>query len=293
MRIVHISDIHVACWTADVSVLCDKRILGLLNYTLRRRPHLHPRYLKNALLHLRLLGPDLVVVSGDLTCVGTPQEFNRALMALAPLSGKLNYEVVYVPGNHDAYVRDRSCQEALSVCFRRLNHDRWQLGDLPGVLTYPKLKIMVADECSPSPVWSSAGRLTAATRAGLRAWFDTPREPGEKRILVGHFPLRDVAGQPLARRRALADDAFLCEAFDAGKFDVSLCGHIHTPFVRAEPGNRMEICAGALTVCGQMNVLDYAPATGRFSQSWEDLRGDGCAAVPLTDTWVPAGAGGG
>lgn len=272
-------------------MLWDKRVLGLTNYFVRRRTRVHPHYLQNALARLHLLAPDIVVITGDITCIGSPQEFNRALLALGALCHRQPYDVIYVPGNHDVYVGNRASREALRLCFRRLNHDRWHLNDLPALVTSQKLQLMVVDECCPTPIWSSTGALTERAREVLGEWFNTPRQDGEKRVLIGHFPMRDPRGRPLGWRRCLHGDDFLWDAYQAGKFDVALCGHLHDPFVREDAPDRMEICAGALTIFGKMGVLDYTPLTGKFVHAWEDVTGDGRTLVPVTDTWLPAGAG--
>lgn len=285
MRIVHFSDIHVACWPRDLGVLRDKRILGLLNHALRRRAQYHPEYLDRAVARIRQLGPDWIVVTGDITCVGNVPEFERAEQRLAPLcAGHAPYQLLYVPGNHDAYVPRPACASALARAFTHLNHGRWTLDQLPARIDLPGLRLLVVNECRPMACWRSAGDLTDPARDRLLGWLDEPRLPGEKRVLIGHFPSRRPDGQPLARRRRLRGDDLIWQALRDGRLDVSLCGHHHPPFVRREPGGGLEICAGALTVYGKLNVLDYAPQHGRFTQFWEDVSGEGLRPAPVTDT---------
>ncbi|MFA5204426.1 MAG: metallophosphoesterase [Lentisphaeria bacterium] len=290
MRLVHFSDVHLCRLPADPLALFDKRLAGGLNFLLRRGGRAHPGYLDALLLRLRTLAPELVVITGDLTTTGSPEEFAAVQERLAPLlSSRL--ELLYIPGNHDAYVGERRCRAALADAFQRFNRGRWRLDELPARLTLGPLTLLVADECRPTPPWLSCGEVAPAAAARLRAWLDAPREDGEKRLLVGHFPLRNAAGRPLGWRRRLNGAEPLYAALCNGRLDVALCGHDHTPFRRDEPNGAMELCAGAFTWHGLLNVLDYSPATGRFSQHWESVAGDGPAPALIGAIPDAAGAG--
>jgi 3',5'-cyclic AMP phosphodiesterase CpdA len=101
--IAHISDPHI-CVLKGVKIreLMNKRILGWLSW------HLHRRY-KNSEVVLQKLcrdlmekTPDHVMISGDLTQLGTPLEFKYALEFLKNLGPP--GMITVVPGNHDVYV---------------------------------------------------------------------------------------------------------------------------------------------------------------------------------------------
>jgi len=286
MRIVHISDFHFQAWPRDWTAGLDKRLLGLLNVALHRRAQFHPAYVERLLGRLQSLAPDLVVISGDLTCIGSPEEFARARQRLAPLLRPGQPPCVYVPGNHDAYVNRQRPRAALAQAFAQFNNGRWPLAALPAELPFPNLRLLLLDECRPTAPWQSGGHLPAAARARLEAWLAEPRRPGEKRIIVGHFPCQDAHGRRLSRRRRLHGDADLRldRALATGQADIALCGHLHTPFLRTYPNGAMEICAGALVVHGCLNVLDFSPLTGTFRQHWETLGGNGAATIPVVAT---------
>ena len=281
MRIVHVSDLHFGAWTRDWTALLDKRLAGLLNFFLRRRPRLHYEYLQRAAYRIRALKPDWVVVTGDLTCIGSPEEFNGITSLLAPLVASSGSKFIYVPGNHDCYVRNRACAQALRETFHHLNQNRWELADLPQVVEDRGLRFFVVNECLPTAPWASSGAMVRDQMDQLLRWFREPRQDGEKRILVGHFPLRKADGRPLEWRRRLHGAESLQAALAAGQIDLALCGHDHEPFVRGEANHAVEICAGALTVWGRINVIDYSPLSSRFSQSWDDLVGNDSDIVPV------------
>lgn len=290
MRIVHFSDLHLTALPRDLSALCDKRVLGLTNHFLRRRHRFHADLAERAVARLRLLAPDLVVITGDITSVGSPEDFAAARRCLAPLlAPSSGFACVYVPGNHDAYVRNARCVAALRQAFGVLNNQRWELDQLPAEMTFPGLRVLVVNECVPTAPWLSCGIFTPAVRHRVRAWLETPRQPGERKLLVGHFPSRLHDGRRLPARRRLRDDNLIWNALQAGRLDVSLCGHDHTPFVRRESNGAMEICAGALSATGRLNVLDYSAATGRFVQRWVDVDdNDNQPAATPVDAAAPA-----
>ncbi|MCF7853605.1 MAG: metallophosphoesterase, partial [Candidatus Pacebacteria bacterium] len=188
MRIIHFSDIHLGAWTRDLSAIFDKRLLGQLNYLLRRKRRLHEEYIRRAVEKIPAMHPDIVVCSGDITCVGSPEEFRKAIGLLRPFVDHEEFDFLYVPGNHDAYVRKKECRASLEQAFHALNKRRWRIGDLPVVLTYGDVQVFLLNECSPTSIVSSAGRLSDASKQALAAHLSKPRTANAVRILVGHFP---------------------------------------------------------------------------------------------------------
>ena len=101
--LAHLSDPHIAPlppvrWRD----LANKRLLGYLSW-MRRRRHVHKREVLDALTRdLQAQTPDHTVVTGDLTNIALPAEFEQAagwLQELGPPDA-----VTVIPGNHDASV---------------------------------------------------------------------------------------------------------------------------------------------------------------------------------------------
>ena len=290
MRIVHFSDIHAGCWTRDVSALTDKRLLGQLNYFLRRRAMFRYELVERAAHRIRALSPDWIICTGDITCVGSPEEFERALELLSILTDGAPRTFLFVPGNHDAYVGNAGCRASLGDAFAQLNGDTQGLEGKPREVGASGVRFVLVNEAEPMNCVLSSGGLSAEACEALRSRLDAPRAEGDKRILVGHFPLRDALGRRLGRRRRLRDAEWLYQRFEAAQFDVALCGHVHTPFVRWESSGCVEICAGSLTAHGIFSVLDYSPMTGRFSQFWEDVSNRDPIPLEVPRELAPAGA---
>ena len=73
--------------------------------------------------------PDVVICTGDITSTGQPSEFDQALEILGPLIEHPHIEFLYIPGNHDVYVRNQRCVEALQNAFSKINGNNFS--DLP------------------------------------------------------------------------------------------------------------------------------------------------------------------
>lgn len=99
MKILHISDLHFPKKLSLFS-LRGKAIVGYLSYRLRRKSK-HPLVLVSALVEaISKLEYDALVISGDLTNVSHPSEFENAREILSPL---LTSKTFIIPGNHDRY----------------------------------------------------------------------------------------------------------------------------------------------------------------------------------------------
>lgn len=251
--------------------LFDKRALGACNHLLRRSRYVRLAYLERALVAIAALKPELVLCTGDISSVGSPEELRRGCALLEPLRQAFGPRFAYIPGNHDAYVTAAPCRRALEEAFAHLNSGRWRLGELPLEWGFGGLRLLLVDGARPMPWFSSAGSLDAAALAWLKARLEAPRQPGECRVVMSHFPLRQADGRPLSRRRRLDGAEMLWGHLQGGRLDLVLSGHIHRPFARWQADGRGEVCAGSLTLEGSFNVVDWIPGQGRFRQFFVNL----------------------
>src|SRR5262252_1964285 len=102
--LAHLSDPHLAPLPAPrPAELAGKRLLGFVNWRLRRRA-CHRRAVLDALVaDVAAAAPDHVAVTGDLINLALEAEFEPARAWLARLGAA--DRVTAVPGNHDIYVR--------------------------------------------------------------------------------------------------------------------------------------------------------------------------------------------
>ena len=99
----HLTDPHLTSLKhVHVQDLVNKRALGYFSWRYNRQHEYRRETLDALVLDLKAHNPDHIVVTGDLTQVGLPAEFQEArqwLDSLGPPSG-----VTVIPGNHEAYV---------------------------------------------------------------------------------------------------------------------------------------------------------------------------------------------
>ncbi|MGL4854526.1 MAG: metallophosphoesterase family protein [Lentisphaeria bacterium] len=263
MKIVHFSDPHAGGWPSSGSAFFDKRIIGALNYNLRRRKHFKLEVLEQAVARILFINPQVVIITGDITSIGDPNEFQTAMQILAPLVESIAH-VFYVPGNHDCYVKNKSCQKMLADAFYYLNQCRNNLDQLPTSTRIQNVNFIQLNQVIPRNIFMSDGILNPASIDLL----NSPRFDNEIRIAIGHFPTCDAKKMPLAKRRQLRNFQPLQDALRQGKVDISLCGHIHTPFLHLH-GNAMEICAGSITANAHLNILEINQIESTIAQHWE------------------------
>ena len=272
MRIIHLSDPHVSAVPDSFGALFDKRVLGAANYFLRRRFFHDDSLLAKAVDFILNDPPDAVVCTGDITSTGSPREFRSALDALAPLLEMENTRFLYVPGNHDAYVRDKRCAEALRSAFAKLNGDAFQLDDLPVKVPVGDCDFILVNEAIPTNPFHSSGHIGKEAAEKVEALAEDKGKKKRPTILVGHFPVK-TARKSLGNRRGLRGPgrAILRKLLDSGALDISLCGHEHTNEIAVDDSGRGEIRAGALTRTGDLNIIEYNNEKNEFDARRVDI----------------------
>jgi 3',5'-cyclic AMP phosphodiesterase CpdA len=241
--LIHVSDLHICRPdTAPWSAFRNKRLLSALSWKVRRsREHRTEVFDRLAEAAARTAA-DQVAVTGDLTQLGLPAEFDRALQHLRRLGPP--ERVFTVPGNHDALVADfaAGAPAALSECFAP------EPPRGPGPLEFPTLRIrgrialIGLSSAHPTPPFSAAGsiggdqleRLACLLQSlGARAMY--------RAVLVHHPPVFDG----VAPRKRLLDAAALQAVIASRGAELVLHGHTHRRTRGRIAGPR-----GTVPVCG-------------------------------------------
>ncbi len=228
-----ISDLHLSTLAGvNRRELCNKRFLGYLSW-LRKRRFEHRAEVLDALLDdLRLDTLDQVLVTGDLTHVGLPDEFRQARDWLQRLGDPVR--VAVVPGNHDAYVA-ASWTETFALWSDYMGSDDGPMGSdgSPGngaTAGFPSLRVRgdiafigLSTAC-PKPPLLASGTAGAGQLERLRQML---AEAGRKRqfraVYLHHSPL--AGGEPW--RKHLTDAAALREVIGEQGAELVLYGHGH------------------------------------------------------------------
>ena len=101
--LIHISDFHLCCPAgAEFSRFLNKRAFSYSSWKLRRQRGHRMEILHAVIRAVQTEGFDHIAVTGDLTQLALPAEFEQARLQLQALAPPDN--VFVVPGNHDALV---------------------------------------------------------------------------------------------------------------------------------------------------------------------------------------------
>ena len=218
VRLLHMSDIHFGAEDAEA--------------------------LAAATAFARATAHDLLVVTGDLTQGGHPNEFAAARAWLTGLTGPR----LATPGNHDtpwlglaeratapfaAYAHavgppDDAAFDGGGLAVRTLNSARgWQirLNWSKGEVTGPQAR-------------RAAERFAAAA-------------PGALRVLACHHPLVEAVGGPMTGR--VRGGRYAAKRMTTARVDVVMTGHLHWPFVQPLPhGDGLTYAVGAGTLSARL-----------------------------------------
>ncbi|GEM34582.1 3',5'-cyclic adenosine monophosphate phosphodiesterase CpdA [Nocardia neocaledoniensis NBRC 108232] len=190
--------------------------------------------------------PDVILVTGDITDSGKPEQYAEARLAL-----RADIPVCLLPGNHDDRTTFRT--ELLGE----------PASDAPinSVHRVGPLTVLMLDSSVPG---EPGGLLAEETHAWLA---DALAEAPDGPILIAlHHPPRPVAS-PVVDVIALAEPARLA-AVVAGDPRVIgvLTGHAHSPIATTFAGKPMITCPSTASVLGgewevtlPHKVMDYAP----------------------------------
>jgi len=206
--------------------LLNKRALGYLSWRQKRRFEHRPEVLaalQRDLAHTKL---EQLLVTGDLTHIGLPQEFVAARDWLRELGDPTRIAVV--PGNHDACVaapwRDTF---ALWQDYMASDHARSESAE---TTTFPSLRVRGAiafiglSTACPTPPLMATGTLGAQQMSQLPGLLQRTAQEGLFRVVyLHHCPL---VGQEKWRKR-LTDAPQLQALLEEHGAELVLHGHGH------------------------------------------------------------------
>lgn len=257
-RVAHLSDLHLTS-LVDVKIrdLLNKRALGYLSWRLRRRSEHAPEILAALLHDLSGLVLDHIVITGDLTQIGLPGEFQQARQWLETLGSST--DVTVVPGNHDAYVRT-PWADTFALWTPYMTSDQGlQTGEqqVPDRTLFPSVRVrghavlIGVTSAHPAAPFFATGSLGAAQMDRLGDILDLTRRQGLFRILLIHHP---PMAAMVAWRKRLTDGAALRALLARHGVEMILHGHTHRSSVVHLPEVR-----GAIPIIG----VPSASARGR------------------------------
>lgn len=229
--LAHLSDPHFAC-TERINWhdLRGKRILGYLRWKLYRQGEHRQSLLTRLRADLARMKPDHIVVTGDLTQLSLPLEFDKARRWLVGLGAP--DRITVVPGNHDAYVRTdwhqtfaRWTDYMVSDPMHRQTGPVRGLDDLfPTLRIRGRIALIGLSSAHPSAPHLAVGGIGVRQLERLTALLKQIAGRGLFRIVSIHHP--PVSGI-VSRRKQLTDSAALLRVISRCGTELILHGHAH------------------------------------------------------------------
>ncbi|HEU4367981.1 MAG TPA: metallophosphoesterase [Methylomirabilota bacterium] len=262
LTFAQLSDPHLSCPTpVRARDLLGKRALSYLSWRLARRRRHRPEVLAALVQDLRAARADHVVVTGDLTHLGLPHEFEQARRWLDALGPAPSLSVV--PGNHDAYAR-RGWERALGRWAPFFDSDPGAGGEVGGASAFPSVRVrgpvvfVGLSTARPSAPLLAVGEVGARQLDALGRVLADARRRGLVRVVLMHHP--PLAGATGWRKR-LVDGARLRAVLEAEGVELVLHGHTH----RASMGS-LETATGRAAVVGVSSASATGPGPERLAR---------------------------
>lgn len=236
-RIAHLSDVHTLDPRTAKGAPLGARYRMATRFVSLGRP-LDPRARADKLLRslraARASGADHVVISGDLTEMGAPAEFEHFASVLDE-AGLPDDSVTLVPGNHDAYTTPIGWRKALEGPLRR-----WAAASAtePGkVVDRGPVALLPLDTTFFQNLVRSGGRFSAAAAQAVEARLGDPALRGRCVLLVTHHAPSEEHRNPLSHWVVgLTGRGQLLDILGRHPHVQLLHGHLHRAMDRAVPG---------------------------------------------------------
>jgi 3',5'-cyclic AMP phosphodiesterase CpdA len=240
LRIVHLSDIHVWQYSFNPFHLINKRAVGILSLLAGRARRFRRERLRAVVERVLSLGPDHILITGDLTTTALPGEFLAGRRALADLLSD-PARVTVIPGNHDRYTTG-------SVRYRIF--EEW-FGAFAPPGPYPWLRplddqtAILGLDATRSHL-SARGYLSPEQLERARDLVADPEARPRRLIVANHYPVvapKAYAGE-LAPKRLKNAEAL-------GRWLATLvphlycCGHVHAAWAFVPEPLTNELCLNA------------------------------------------------
>jgi 3',5'-cyclic AMP phosphodiesterase CpdA len=256
----HLSDPHLTTLRGvRWQQLMNKRMLGYLSWRRKRRAEHRSEVLDALLEDLGQSRPEHIVITGDLTHVGLPQEFRQARLWLDRLGAC--EQVTVIPGNHDAYVRtawDTTYAHWAPYMQSDPSGNNTDEALFPSLRVRRGVALIGLSSAVASPPLMATGTLGREQRERLTHLLRETGQKGLFRLVLLHHPPR-VEDEKWRKR--LTDGRALCDILGEEGAELILHGHGHR---NAESG--VPYAAGRIPVFGIPSASAVGHKPGREAQ---------------------------
>jgi 3',5'-cyclic AMP phosphodiesterase CpdA len=229
---VHFSDPHLFL-PGDVRLrdILNKRMYGYFSWYLHRGREHRDEVLSALLGDMRAVMPDHIVITGDLTHLGLPNEFlmaDKLLKSLGPPS-----KVMVIPGNHDTYI-ETAWEQTFGLWSDYMASDA-ECHDIIGTgeglhAVFPTLRVrkgialIGVSTAHPTPPFFATGSIGRIQLKRLKNILIETRRRGPVRVVLIHPP--PIPGAVSWRKRLTDRQGFQALIALHGA-DLILYGHTH------------------------------------------------------------------
>ncbi len=287
-RLAHLSDLHFSKVGLSLEQFFNKRWIGNLNFLLRRKKDFDHTILDSIPEVLQKTGVDLVLLSGDLSCTSSKEEFSKAAAFVEKLK-KAGLEVVILPGNHDHYTGKSYRQKLFYEFFpSKYGTQKWDLKSHEVAVKQlsDKWWLVLLDTTLATPLLCCHGRFSETAERHLKEALSSIPE-GAQVILANHFPITCKKARPaLQRRKELFD---ILKAHPKVRFYLHGHNHKHTILDLRKEGLPIAVDAGsaALKEAGSWTLIECQENACAFQPFKWNMQKMAWVPSPITSfTWV-------
>ena len=228
--LAHITDPHIGPLPqVGARDLLNKRFFGYLSWKRRRHAIHRPEILTDLRRDLANIAPDHVAITGDLTNIALPQEFEQVLQWLDRL-GQPD-RITVIPGNHDAYVAlpwERSIGQWSDYMAGDTGPGEesrpMTAGDFPATRIRGDIALIGLTTAQATPLFLATGRVGHDQLARLEDQLTSLGRKGFCRVVLLHHP---PCPDGLAWRKRLVDADELLSIVRRRGAELVLHGHDH------------------------------------------------------------------
>jgi 3',5'-cyclic AMP phosphodiesterase CpdA len=274
VRIVHLSDIHFWQYAFNPLRLMSKRLAGMASLLAGRARRFRLAGVPRLVERVRQVGPDHILITGDLTTTALPDEFRAARLALANwLEDPVR--VTVIPGNHDRYTwwahRSRRFERFFGEFAPRHQYP-WlrQIDPTTAILGLDPTQAAVTARGWLAPTQLAEARNLVAA-AGSRA---------ARLIVACHYPVAvpEQYERELATKRMLNAQDLRHWLARIGPH-LYCCGHVHATWAHRPADLPAELCLNP-------GAPLLRSRTGRNSPGFLEILLDGPGVVVQHHTWT-------
>jgi 3',5'-cyclic AMP phosphodiesterase CpdA len=235
-RLAHVTDPHFRSFAgAQVGDFLGKRAVGALNLMVNRRRKHKMDLLAAMGEDLRRERPDHLALTGDLSNVSLPGEWQEARRWIETLGAPAD-AVTVIPGNHDTYVPDvvaRGLFESTFAPYQTADRRSGAGTVYPFVRLRGPAALVAVNSNVPTGDLGAWGQVGAAQLGRLEEVLSAQELGGRVRVvLIHHPPVRHRGGE----ERNLRDRQALAAVLARTGADLVIHGHDHRDEIATLPG---------------------------------------------------------